>query len=196
MVDILISILWTVPAQVILPYSCYRLFKSEPTSRLITKGEEMDENATAPWPWQLTEGEKSHDPLFLRDWLVRGGELGWDAGQYPKQEAGQGFAPLAGDHHHHILTGQLAGTCQTQTWAWHELPFATLVFGDLRTLLGMEDGLCDTAKQRHKEGLCGMGLWWREGRCKTLQLGARQAVGSKALGNHTGKTSCVSIFEP
>ena len=84
----LISILWTVPAQVILWHSHYRLFKSEPTSRLISK-EETDENATALWPWQLIEGEKSHDALLLHVWLVCGGELGWDAGWYPPQEARQ-----------------------------------------------------------------------------------------------------------
>lgn len=61
------------------------------------------------------------------------------------QEAGQGFAPLAGHHHHHVLTSQLASTHQTQPWARHELPFAMLVFGELRTLL--EDGLCDTEKE-------------------------------------------------
>lgn len=52
--------------------------------------------------------------------------------------------PLAG--HHHLLTDQLASSCQIQTWELHELPFATLVFGELRTSLGMEDGLCGTER--------------------------------------------------
>ena len=55
---------------------------------------------------------------------------------------------------------------------------------------------CVTLRKRDEKGLSGMGLWWREGRYKTLLLGARQPVGNKALGNHTCKTILVSIFEP
>jgi len=139
------------------------------------------------------DSEKSRDPLFPHVWLVSGGELGRDAVWYAMQETGQRFATLAGHHHHHLLVDHLAHTCQMQTWARFELPFAMLVFGELRTLLAIEERLCNTEKERHEEGLSGMGLWWRKGRCKTLPLGACEAAGNKALGNHTGKAILVSV---
>lgn len=152
----------------------------------------MNENATAIWPgWELSWFSFA---AYLAGIWRRAEVAFWvepTAGGRARQP--QQFSSLAGQHHHHHISfGQLAGTCWTRTWAQHELPFATLLFGALRTLLRIENRLCDTEKERDDTGVSEMGLWWREEKRKALPL----ALGSKTLGNHTDKTVLVSIFEP